>query len=93
MKNKNKIDIDIKSLATLRDQLKLQFHLFDAEARERWEALEKDWSVVLSEVEQLKPVVGRAVLRASHASKPLLAKIEESLFRIREGVARHHSTK
>jgi len=81
---------DLINLATLRDELKLQIHLFDAEARQRWEEIEKDWQLIRSEIEGLKPVAARAATRATFASKPLLRKIETALFQIREGIERHH---
>lgn len=92
MTKQNEVKMDMERLAGLRDELKLQLHLFDAETRQRWVELEKDWQLILSEAERLKPAAARAILRASLATKPLLEKFENSLLRIREGVERHHNS-
>lgn len=39
-------------LAQMRDELKLQAHLFKAEARDEWHALEKSWQHFTAEVDR-----------------------------------------
>jgi len=40
---KDRLLADIDALRAARDELKVQMHLAKAEARERWEKLEKKW--------------------------------------------------
>jgi chromosome segregation ATPase len=75
MKNKKNAPTDLQKLATLRDELKLQIHLFSAEARQLWAELEKDWQLINFEIKD---------------SKPQMKKIENALIQIREGIERHH---
>ena len=90
MDQKAKTGIDLKTLESLHDQLKVKAHLFKAELKDRWVEVEKDFQTLRSEAEQLRPVAARAAARALTASKPLLSKIELSLNHIRDEFKRHH---
>lgn len=39
----DRLSEEVESLRTLRDELRVQVHLGQAEARERWDQLEKKW--------------------------------------------------
>ena len=87
MKTQFESKMNLKTLISLRDELELQLHLFDSEARQKWEVLEKDWQLIHSEIEGLKP----AAMQVKLALQPFLEKIEISLIQIREGLQRHHN--
>ena len=92
MKTKNALkQVRTPSIQTLRDELKLKSHLFDAETKEQWKKFEKDWQLIRSELQRLVPQAKRAMVRSALASRPLLTKIHESLERVQEGLGRHHS--
>jgi hypothetical protein len=76
------MSMNMSQLKTLRDELKLQAHLFNAELTEAWEKVQKDLEVVESET--------RTSFSSRSAPEPLLKQIEGTLERIREGVARNH---
>ena len=76
MNKQCKGEVALKDLEALRDELKVQAHLFSSELKKQWEHVEKDWQTLRSETERLRPAA---------------AKIEESLLRIRDELKRHHA--
>ena len=79
MHNQTQVPKHIEKLTQWRDELKLQAHLFNAEAKEQWKQLEKDWELLESEVKRIAPVARRAVADTAKATTPLMRKIETSL--------------
>jgi len=93
MKNENPTTTYIAKLTQWRDELKLQAHLFSAEAKQEWAHLEKDWTLLESEIKKIAPDAIKAAAITAITAPPLFKKIDAALQRIREGVARHHSEK
>jgi hypothetical protein len=91
--DKRNVELDLSSLAALRDELRVQAHLFDAELKDQWEKLEKDWHLIQSEMDHLKPVAERAAYRSVMAARPLLSKVKRALDHIRTGLERNHRSK
>lgn len=51
---------DIKAIEFARDELKLQAHLFKAEAQQRWAELEAKWQVLSERLSRSKDVAAKA---------------------------------
>lgn len=41
--DKKKIEVDFSSLERLRDEVKVQAHLFKADMKDQWKKVESDW--------------------------------------------------
>ncbi len=80
----------LETLAPRRDDLKLQRHLFPADAKEQWEHIEKDLQILESEAKRLAIESKKTFVEAAKDIAPLIQKIEASLLRVQEGVRRHH---
>ena len=81
----------VAKLSKWRDELKLQAHLFNADAKDQWKQIEKDWQLLESEAKRLAPEAKKAARVPAATLRPLLRKLETSLQHIREGVERHHA--
>jgi hypothetical protein len=81
---------DLKRLKTLRDEVKVQAHLFDTEMRTRWKKFEKDWKLIQSETRRIAPEATKVFSESVKLTKPLFSRIEKSLGRIQAGIERHH---
>ena len=67
----------MRELATLRDELKLQIHLGQAEARERWEHLEKRWQHLEGRAHVLADASRESLDDIGEAGQQLIDEIRE----------------
>ncbi|TJY62961.1 hypothetical protein E4T66_04400 [Sinimarinibacterium sp. CAU 1509] len=58
---------DLKLLKLLRDEIKLQSHLLAAEAKDRWQALEAQWSELEAKVKHAEAAAGESTKDAETA--------------------------
>lgn len=77
---------EVKSLAQLRDELRLKAHLLEADARERFEGLERDFEKLEQEVASVKGAAGEAGGDVSAAAKLLLESVRSGFERIRKAL-------
>ena len=70
----NEVQKKFQNLEQTRDEIKLQAHLFAAEAKQKWENLEEKWEQALSEV---RPAVQAAGTAASNLGEAQSLLIEE----------------
>jgi D-ribose pyranose/furanose isomerase RbsD len=58
---------DLKLLKLLRDELALQSHLFAAEVKDRWQALETQWAQLENKVQHAESAAGESAKDAETA--------------------------
>lgn len=83
MENNNFKLTDIKSLEQLRDELKVQAHLFKAEAKDHWEKLEKDWHRFVGEFTPAKRAVAETSDEVRSAANLLLGSLRDGYEKIK----------
>ncbi|MGZ3687211.1 MAG: hypothetical protein ACXWP5_10165 [Bdellovibrionota bacterium] len=83
--------MNLNQLKTLRDELKLKAHLFNAEMRQSWEKVEKELQALQSEAKKVAPSAKLAFTQSATALEPLLAQVETSLVKIREAFERQNA--
>lgn len=81
---KQKLSEEMDDLRRVRDELRVQLKLGRAEAKERWEALEKDWQ----HLEGRMKLIGEESKESAHeigeAAKLLVGEIREGYRRLRD---------
>jgi BMFP domain-containing protein YqiC len=68
---------DVDTLRGIRDELKLQMHLGQAEARERFEALEQRWHHLEAKLRQLRDASRHELKDVGAAAQVLVDEIRE----------------
>jgi SMC interacting uncharacterized protein involved in chromosome segregation len=81
---KDWIHRELESLRTTRDELQVQVHLAAAEARDRWEDLERSWSHLESHVKQISQAASDAADGVEQAASLLIDEIKASYQHIRQ---------
>ena len=84
MSDQNWVDDEFETLQTIRDELKLQVHLGRAEARERWEKLEKDWEHLEGKVKVLREGSQESLDEIGRAARGLVREIRDGYHHIRD---------
>ena len=79
---------DIRSLEQLRDELKLQAHLFKADARERWIELEQQWDRLQDELKPVRGAAEGAARDISAAAANLFDTFRDSYDKLRKSLPR-----
>lgn len=74
----------VESLRQMRDELRLQMHLGEAEARDEWERLESRWKRLRAEMDHLDQEVGEVSKEVGAAGMMLAEEIREGYRRLRE---------
>ena len=77
-----------RELARLRDELKLQLHLAQADARTHWEELEKKWILLQSRLTTIKVARDQSAQDVSLALKQLIAELNEGYQRLSQAFRR-----
>jgi len=75
---------EVEHLRTLRDELKVKIHLGKAEARDRWEELEKDWQHVEGKLKVLGDETRESAKEVGEATEMLVGELKEAYKRLRE---------
>lgn len=78
------IDAMLAKVRTQRDELKLQAHLFKAEAREEWEKAEARWRKVQDKSNEAGRTAGRMGDELAGTIKGVAREIQEGYERIRK---------
>jgi hypothetical protein len=76
----NAVRNDIQALELLHDELRLQAHLFKAEASKRWEELEVKWT-------SLKDHLQRAQVEAGHSKDEISSAVQLLVDALKTGYA------
>jgi len=74
---KNRLNEEIDTVRTMRDELRLQIHLGHAEARESWEQLEKKWQDLEARAEVLAGASRESLDDIEVAGRLLAGEIRE----------------
>lgn len=77
---------EVDAVAQIRDELKLQAHLFKAEVKERWDRAETSWGHVMSDVNAARVSVDRSSIEISLAAQLLFETVRDSLQDIRKSL-------
>ena len=80
---KKKIEAEIESLKTLRDELRVQVHLGAAEANEAWEKAEKRWQHLEGRLKVLREATHDAAQDVGDAVRLLADEIRDGYQHIR----------
>lgn len=79
---------DVQALKLLRDELKLQSHLFKAEVKDRWAQLEADWDLLKANMARAEVAAGQAGEEAEAAAALLVETLQNGYQRIRRALER-----
>jgi len=77
---------DVDGVKQLRDELKLKAHLLGAEARERWESLERDFKKLEGELEGVRDAADSAAEDVSTAARLLVDSLRNGYEKIRKAL-------
>lgn len=79
---------DIRSLGALREELRLQAHLLRAEARARFERLERTWMELERVGRAIEEESTEAAKRFAHAGRQMSRDLRDEYRRLEGGLAR-----
>ena len=68
---------DIQSVSDLREELRLEAHLFKAEARQKFEILEQRWGEIEKIAEKLRTESAEAASSPMQTAKKLISELRE----------------
>lgn len=74
---------EIESLSQLRDELRVQLHLGKAEARERFNKLEKSWQHLESRLQLIREESGQDLAEIREAADLLVVEIRDGYRHLR----------
>lgn len=77
---------DTEQLQKLRDELKLQAHLFSMEVKDEWHELEQKWDKVNQELQPLEQATSTSLNEISAAAKLLMEEIKNGYERIKSSL-------
>ena len=77
---------EIELLQTARDELRVQLHLAGAEARDRWEELERSWHHLESHGKRVSEAASEATSGIEDAARLLIDEIKSGYERIRDAL-------
>lgn len=80
---------DLQNLSKLRDELRLQSHLFKAEARDLWHEAESRWHHLEEEAQTLAQAVDRSSAELSTAASLLVGALRETYQNLRNALRTH----
>ena len=78
-----------EDLKRLRDEARLQAHLFSAEMRTEFEKLEEDWKVMKRDMCMDQPIT-KSVDGIKHAAEPLMTDLRDAYERLIKNVHTTH---
>ena len=81
---KDRLEEELESLRRARDEIRVQIHLGAAEARERWEGLEKDFQRLESKLNVVREGAREPLEDIGEAAKQLVAEIRDGYQHIRK---------
>ena len=73
-------------LAQLRDELRLQAHLFKAELLDEWHRLEKKWQTLTNEIDRLAESTDDSDENLDRFARGLMEELEASYDQLREAL-------
>ena len=73
-------------LAQLRDELRLQAHLFKAELLDEWHRLEKKWHTLTNEIDRLAEATDDSDENLDRFARGLMEELEASYDQLREAL-------
>lgn len=79
---------EIEALKQLRDELKLQAHLFKAEAKDQWEKAESSWDHVMQDIGSARASIDRSSIEVSLAAQLLFESLRDSYRDIKQSIKR-----
>lgn len=81
---------ELDRLAEVRDELKVQLKLAQAEAGEEWSKLEGKWLNVQDEIKRMAEQSREPLKEISHGARNLLSELEHGYERIRSQLRASH---
>jgi len=79
-----RINEEFENLRTLRDELKVRIHLGKAEARDKWDELEKDWQHVEGKIKVLGDETRESAKEVGEATEMLVSELKDAYRRLRD---------
>jgi hypothetical protein len=80
---------DLENLAGLREELRLQSHLFKADLKDRWHEAEQRWHEVQSEAQAIRAAVGHSRAELGAAASLTASALRESYTELRRALRPH----
>ena len=80
---------DLDGLAGLRDELRLQAHLFNAELKDRWQDAEARWVQIQQEARAIKSAVGHTRAELGAAVSLAVESLQETYEDLKQAVRVH----
>jgi hypothetical protein len=77
---------DLQLLALARDEIKLQAHLLKADAKVRWDELERKWGELKSHVERAEVAAGGAEREVETAARLLADSLRAGYKQVRDAL-------
>lgn len=81
--------LDVDSLVGLRDELRLQAHLFKAELADRWKEAETRWHHIEDEVLAVRAAAGKSRAELGAAASLTAEVLRKTYKEMREAVSPH----
>jgi len=78
----------VQDLERLRDELKVQAHLFKGEAKQEWEKLEKDMQTLRQQSKPIQVAAEKSAAEVQAATKLLFQTIKHGYERIKSALPR-----
>lgn len=75
---------EFENLRMLRDELRVRIHLAKAEARDRWEELEKDWERVEGKIKVIGEEAQESAKEVGEATGNLIDELRDAYRRLRD---------
>lgn len=82
--SKSKSNMD--KIKQLRDELRLQSHLFSMEAKDEWNELEDKWSKFSKDMEPTRVAMNESSADVGAATKLLMEEMEEGYYKIKKSL-------
>jgi hypothetical protein len=80
----DRLNEEMDSLRTARDEMRVRLHLGKAEVREQWEKLEKQWQHAEARLKVLRDQAGESAHDVGDAARLLVDELKEGVEQLRK---------
>ena len=80
----DRLNEELESLRTARDELRVRLHLGKAEVQEQWDQLEKKWQHAEGRLKVLREQAGESASDVSDAARLLMDELKEGVSQLRK---------
>lgn len=77
---------EVKSLEQLRDELRVQTHLFKAEVKNEWKKIEQDWKILKRELRPTKEAAHKSKSEIKRSTQQLLKSLKAGYRRVKQAI-------